>query len=75
MGRTPKHPNTIAIELGLPKFKNKSIMNKPMTIETDDFNTIIRLAQSGELTSLSIDWINTILHWNFFYQATFIFKP
>ncbi len=48
---------------------------KPMTIETDDFNTIIRLAQSGELYSLSIDWINTILNWNFFYQATFIFKP
>ena len=50
-------------------------MNKPIKLETDDFTTIIRLAQKGELTSLSIDWINTVLHWNFFYRATFIFKP
>jgi len=46
-----------------------------MNLTTDDFETIKALAHRGELQTLRIDWMRTILNCKFFFKAKFIFKP
>ena len=48
---------------------------KPITLYTDDFDTIKKLANRGELLSLKIDWIRTIFTWNFMFKCRFQYKP
>lgn len=45
-----------------------------MKLTTDDFSTVERLAKTGELQSVKIDWIKSLLYWSMFYTAIVNFK-